>query len=72
MGFKNRRLSANLTQEEVASIIHVSRTTVSMWESGESKPRSSRLLELANLYKCTVDDLLREDEETQHMAGRGK
>ncbi len=68
MSFKGARMLANLTQEQVATSLGLSRTTVSMWESGESKPRTEKLVALARLYKCTVDDLLKDDEETQHKA----
>ena len=62
MSFKGARLLANLTQEQVAMALHLSRTTVSMWESGESRPRTSMLKQIADLYNCTVDDLLKEEE----------
>ena len=71
MSFKGARMLANLTQEQVAMSLGLSRTTVSMWESGESKPRTEKLVALARLYNCTVDDLLKEEEETQHKAGQG-
>lgn len=69
MRFKWCRENIELTQTEVAKMLGVSQSTVSMWESGESKPRTEKLVALARLYKCTVDDLLKEDEETQHKAG---
>lgn len=61
MGFKKARVLASLTQEDVANALGVSRTTVTMWEIGESKPRVSTLKKLADLYGCTVDELLQED-----------
>jgi transcriptional regulator with XRE-family HTH domain len=52
------RLSANLTQEEAAAALSIKRSTVSMWETGESLPRASLLPRIAALYGCTVDELL--------------
>lgn len=36
----------------------VSLSTVGMWESGKNDPRANMLPKIANLYGCTVDDLL--------------
>jgi transcriptional regulator with XRE-family HTH domain len=62
LNIRNKRLSLNLTQEDVAKLLNVSRTTVSMWETGESMPRAETLPELAKLYKCSIDDLFDEHE----------
>lgn len=62
---KERRKSKNLTQENIASLLKVGRTTVAMWETGESMPRADKLPQLAKILGCTVDDLLN-DASTQH------
>lgn len=59
MDFKDIRLSLNLTQDDIAQKIGVKRSTVSMWETGESLPRADKLPELAKILGCTVDELLR-------------
>lgn len=51
-----RRLG--LTQEELAERLGVSRQAVSKWESNRSRPELELLLALAELYSCTVDELL--------------
>ena len=58
MSFLGARMSAGLSQVEVAKRIGVSDAAVSMWETGKTIPRASLLLKLANLYHCTVDELL--------------
>lgn len=61
------RMNAGLSQVEVAKRIGVSDAAVSMWETGKTRPRASRLLKLANLYRCTVDELLSDlPEQEQH------
>lgn len=50
-----------MTQTEVAKKLQINESTVSKWETGESKPRVEKLLELAHIFGCTVDELLRED-----------
>ena len=56
-----RRQNGNLTQEKLAERMGVSRQTVSKWESGESSPELSKLMELGSLFSCTMDALLRDD-----------
>lgn len=63
MGFRNARMSANLTQSDVATRLNVSRTTVAMWETGKSMPRAELLPKIADILGCTVDELLREEAE---------
>lgn len=61
MSFFSCRKKAGLTQAEVAKALGVSNAAVSLWENGETMPAGKRLLEIAKLYKCTVDKLLKED-----------
>ena len=56
-----RKRSGNMTQEKLAERLGVSRQTVSKWESGENVPELSKLIELCDLFSCTLDDLLRRD-----------
>lgn len=57
---KALRESADITQNEIAIILGVSRTSVSMWETGHAMPRADKLPKLAEILGCTVDDLLRD------------
>ena len=36
---------------------------VYMWETGKQAPRASRLPEIAELYGCTVDELLKKEAD---------
>lgn len=63
MSFLVAREKSGLTQREVAEQIGVDQSAVSFWETGKTLPRAALLVKLANLYKCTVDDLLKEEEE---------
>lgn len=55
---KKLRLKAALTQNDVATYCEVNRATVSKWESGEFYPRTEKLLQMAKLFNCNIDDLL--------------
>ncbi len=52
------RKAANLSQEEVADRLEVSRQTVSKWETGQSSPDLDKVLPLCKLYNVTPDELL--------------
>lgn len=56
-----RRTNGNMTQESLAQRMGVSRQTVSKWESGESTPELSKLIELCDIFSCSMDTLLRDD-----------
>lgn len=58
MSFVEARKRANISQEAVAKQIGVDQSAVSLWESGKTRPRAAVLLKLADLYECTVDELL--------------
>ncbi len=55
---KNLRESLNLRQEDLANKLSVNRSTIAKWETGEAMPRADKLLALASILKCSVDDLL--------------
>lgn len=57
MNLKYKRMSLNMTQEELANKLSVKRSTVAMWEAGESLPRSDKIPELAKILNCSTDDL---------------
>lgn len=55
------RTRANLTQEAVAEALRVDRSAVAKWETGKAYPKTGKLPQLAALYGCSIDDLLRND-----------
>lgn len=52
------RKQKNITQEELAQALYVSRTAVSKWESGRGYPNIDSLKALARFYGVTIDELL--------------
>ena len=56
------RRKANLSQEELADKIGVSRQAVSKWERAESSPDTDNLIALAQIYGVTLDELLNVDQ----------
>ena len=55
------RKRANLTQEDLAEKMEVSRQSVSKWESNLSYPETDAILRLCSLFHCDMDTLLRGD-----------
>lgn len=53
------RKSHNLSQEALADQLDVSRQAISKWESGAGLPELDKLVTLAELFDCKLDDLLR-------------
>lgn len=56
--FKSLRISAQLTQEDIAKKLGVSKTAVSYWEREDrpEKPRPTRAYKLAEVLGCSVVD----------------
>ena len=54
-----RGLHGNMTQEKLAERMHVSRQTISKWETEEAMPELDKLVELSSLFSCTIDALLK-------------
>ena len=52
------RKKANLTQMQLAEKLNITDRAVSKWETGRSMPDSSIMLELCDILKITVNDLL--------------
>ena len=59
------RKTAGLTQAELAEKINYSDKSVSKWESGNGVPDLYVMLQLAELYGVTVDELIGKDAETK-------
>ncbi len=55
---KELRANANLTQEDLANKIFISRTLVSKWESGDRYPSKDNLARLAVLFQIPQDELV--------------
>ena len=52
------RKEKNLSQEDLANILDVSRQTVSKWETGESMPDFNKICPLCDYFGITSDELI--------------
>lgn len=65
---KTARAALNLTQEEVAEKIQISRQTLSNWENEKTYPDITSIVKLSELYGVSLDFLLKDDEKIlKHM-----
>lgn len=62
---KQLRKKHGYTQQELANILKVAKTTVSTWERGAAKPRMDVARQLANLYGVTLGQLVGETNLTE-------
>lgn len=60
---KSERERKGWSQTELAEKIHVSRQSVSKWETGKSLPSIEVLIDLSDLFGITIDEMLRSDRE---------
>ena len=51
------RVNAELSQDDVANALHVSRSTVAKWEKYITSPTATQLQQLCDLYHCTLNDV---------------
>ena len=56
--FKKYRELRELTQEDIADAIGISRQSVSKWENGNSEPDIETIKQLALIFDCSTDQLL--------------
>ena len=52
------RKKSGMSQEELAEHLGVSRQSVSKWESNNTYPETDKIVQIANLFECSMDDLI--------------
>lgn len=62
MGFPDNlrrlRIERNLTQQALGDLFHISRTTISNYETGKQEPSLKLLVDFAAFFGVSVDQLL--------------
>ena len=56
------RAENNLTQDELADKIYVTRTAISKWETDNGYPSIESLKQIAKLFNTTLDELLSDED----------
>lgn len=63
------RTRNGMSQEVLADKLSVSRQAVSKWESGVTLPETDKLIAISDMFKVSLDYLLKEDSR-EHKKGR--
>ena len=56
---QNLRKKKNMTQDELAEKLQVSRQAVSKWESGSGYPETEKIISICEIFDCSMDELVR-------------
>ena len=70
ISIRTKRVAEKLTQAELAKRLGVYQGAVSQWESGMTNPKLDKLKAMAELFGCTLDELLREDGQDDQAENR--
>ena len=66
MEFKEKlqllRTNMKLSQEELANRLDISRQSITKWENGQSFPDIQNLIQLSEIFKVSIDRLVKEKE----------
>jgi len=57
------RKDKNITQEQLAKDLAISRQAVSKWESGKAIPDIENLMYISSLYGVSLDELIKGDDK---------
>ena len=56
---QNLRKIKNMSQEELAEKLNVSRQAVSKWESGSGYPETEKIISICEIFDCSMDELVK-------------
>lgn len=57
------RKAQNITQEQFADMLNVSRQSVSKWELDSTYPDTEKLIKISKIFNCSLDYLLKDEIE---------
>ena len=64
---RQRRRAANLSQKDLGDKLNVVQATIANWEKGRNEPSIAMLTKLADIFDCTLDDLVGHTELSHEM-----
>ncbi len=64
------RKRENITQEQLAEKLDVSRQSVSKWESDTTYPEMDKLIQLCQMFHCAMDDLVQGNIQDINVEGK--
>lgn len=72
---KEKRENIGMTQEDLGSFVGVDDRTIGLWERGVSEPKADHVVMLADIFRCSVDELVGREfptdyEESEETIGK--
>lgn len=64
---RNYRKENNMSQDELAEKLGVSRQSVSLWETGQTQPTIDNIIALSKIFNVSSDDILKESDSTYSL-----
>ena len=55
---KYQRQILQISQKELAKMLNTTHKTISHWETGYTEPSIAQLISLADIFECSIDDLV--------------
>lgn len=65
---RHLRATKGMTQEQLAMLVGVSRQAVAKWEAGGTYPETEKLIRLAQIFECSLDELVSGDLTSRPVA----
>ena len=62
----------NITQEQLAEKLNVSRQSISKWESDTTYPEMDKLIQLCQMFHCSMDDFIQGNIKDIHVEGKAE
>lgn len=62
------RKENNITQEQLADTLGVSRQSISKWENNEAYPETDKLIHMSEMFRCSLDYLLKDSVEKTQLS----
>lgn len=67
---KDNRQKNKLTQDQIAKKLHVSRKTISSWETGRNTPDITTLKKICSIYNLNLTSLLSDDNDASELSNK--
>ncbi|MCR2033352.1 helix-turn-helix domain-containing protein [Anaerofustis stercorihominis] len=62
---KKLRISNEMSQENLAELLNVSRSAIAKWENANGMPDLDNLKMIASIFDVTIDSLIRDEEDIE-------
>ncbi|GAX06080.1 helix-turn-helix domain-containing protein [Lactobacillus sp. LC28-10] len=63
---RTTRISRGYSQNEIATMLHITRQSVSKWETGRAYPDIDNLIYLSDIYGLSIDKLLKKNQDLEN------